>query len=325
MTNKIIERIERDLGVTGLVHLLADKLSPTDLQSLLLEVYRQRAEREQPSAVLANYESNRFVRPSTVSPLVLQEWDRICFDSLAADFRPIALSPVSPLGSCSAIALVDQNKVLSTIRNTEVNSDSTNVMALECAIQRRTLMRSNPKSKVPVHLAASQRLLRTQQYAANPDVVPHFSTFALCSAGQDQGSLRFELATLLLHIAFYARAIRAFAGEATGLQVAITDFGANDRRTLLTEHLLTPVLAQFANIECMIDDQREGGRDYYVDLCFHVYAKDAEGQWLELADGGVVNWTQRLLNNAKERCVISGIGSERVCTRFEHNVRVEHG
>jgi len=26
-----------------------------------------------------------------------------------------------------------------------------------------------------------------------------------------------------------------------------------------------------------------------------------------------VNWTQRLLNNAKERCVISGIGSERVC------------
>ena len=76
---------------------------------------------------------------------------------------------------------------------------------------------------------------------------------------------------------------------------------------------------QFADAECVIDDQRESGRDYYADLCFHVYAKDAEGQWLEMADGGVVNWTQRLLNNAKERCVISGIGSERVCTRFSRH------
>ena len=35
-----------------------------------------------------------------------------------------------------------------------------------------------------------------------------------------------------------------------------------------------------------------------------------------LADGGVVDWTQRLLSNAKERLVTSGIGSERVCTAF---------
>jgi hypothetical protein len=30
-------------------------------------------------------------------------------------------------------------------------------------------------------------------------------------------------------------------------------------------------------------------------------------------DGGAVDWTQRLLSNAKERLVISGIGSERLC------------
>ncbi|MFN8418836.1 MAG: hypothetical protein U0528_06290 [Anaerolineae bacterium] len=34
------------------------------------------------------------------------------------------------------------------------------------------------------------------------------------------------------------------------------------------------------------------------------------------ADGGAVDWTQKLLSNAKERCVIGGIGSERVCLEF---------
>jgi hypothetical protein len=37
---------------------------------------------------------------------------------------------------------------------------------------------------------------------------------------------------------------------------------------------------------------------------------------LELADGGAVDWTQKLLSDAKERLVISGIGSERVCGEF---------
>ena len=35
--NKIVERIEREAGVPGLVSLLAERLRPTDLQSLLLE------------------------------------------------------------------------------------------------------------------------------------------------------------------------------------------------------------------------------------------------------------------------------------------------
>jgi len=36
--NKIVERIEREAGAPGLVSLLAERLTPTDLQSLLLEV-----------------------------------------------------------------------------------------------------------------------------------------------------------------------------------------------------------------------------------------------------------------------------------------------
>jgi hypothetical protein len=48
--NKLIERLERETGTLGLVALLAEWLKPTDLQSFLLEVYRQRANQRKPFA-----------------------------------------------------------------------------------------------------------------------------------------------------------------------------------------------------------------------------------------------------------------------------------
>ena len=47
-----------------------------------------------------------------------------------------------------------------------------------------------------------------------------------------------------------------------------------------------------------------------------IYVQTPEGEWIELGDGGSVDWTQRLLSNSKERLIASGIGSERVCTLF---------
>jgi hypothetical protein len=41
--DKILGRIERETGVADLVALLAERLEPADLHSLLLEVYRRRA------------------------------------------------------------------------------------------------------------------------------------------------------------------------------------------------------------------------------------------------------------------------------------------
>src|SRR5687768_3212218 len=103
MVNKILERIEREAGIPGLAALLAERLSATDLQSLLLDVYRQRAQRQQPATVLADYERNRFVRPSKAAPGALLEWEQIAFASLPEGFEPMALSPVCPLGTNSAI------------------------------------------------------------------------------------------------------------------------------------------------------------------------------------------------------------------------------
>jgi hypothetical protein len=313
--NKIVERIERELGAPGLVSLLAENLTPTDLQSLLLEVYRLRSSHRRPAEVLSNYETDRFVRPSSASPSRLLAWKQIVLSSLQPEFQTIALSPVCPLGTSSVIASVDQNWTIATARNTEVVSDSTNVLALECAVQRRKLLRANPRSTEPVHLATSHRLLRAQRYES-PTSTSHFSAFALCSAGRDQGNLRFELSVLGLHIRFYLKALRIFLDSSVPLHVSVTDLRAKHRHSLLEDQLLAPIRSEFSNIDCVIDHERTKGKGYYLDLCFHLHATDPSEHRLELVDGGVVDWTRRLLSNAKERLIISGIGSERLCSVF---------
>lgn len=311
--SKIIERIEREAGVAGLAAILAERLAPTDLQSLLLEVFRLRARRRRPADVLADYTANRFVRPSPASLPHLAEWEQTAFAMLPPEFQPVTLSPVCPLGTNSAVAAVDQNWSVATIRNTEVVSDVTNVLALECAVRRRILLRGDCEAAAPVHLATSQRVLRGQKYA-NLNLAPHFSLFALCSAGRDRETLRFELTALSLHIRFYVRALRAFLGADVPLRVSVTDFHVPMREALLEALIDGVVGAGDGNVVGTLDHERTQGKGYYRDLCFHIYATGQDGGELELADGGAVDWMQRLLSNAKERLVISGIGSERVCS-----------
>jgi hypothetical protein len=281
----------------------------------LLEVYRERSQRVQPSSVLSEFESNRFVRPSAVSPIALAAWEQVAFSQLPTDFEPLTLSPVCPFGTNSSVASVDQNLAVTTSRNTEVVSDSTNVLALECAVRRRELLRVNPKSSEPVHLATSHRLLRAQKYD-DPKSIAHFSAFALCSAGRDQGNLRFELATLGLHIRFYLTVLRAFLGPEIPLHASVTDFSPAAHEELIEETLLSEIRKEFRGVDCALDPARSKGKGYYSDLCFHIYATNSLGKQLDLVDGGSVNWTQKYLSNAKERLIISGIGSERLCSEF---------
>lgn len=316
--SKITERIERELGVPGLMSLLSDRIAPTDLQSLLLEVYRQRAHQRQPSEVLSDYETNRFVQPATSSPARVHEWERVAFSHLPPEFQLLALSPVCPLGTNSVVAPVDQNWAVSTIRGTEVVSDSSNVLALECAVQRRQLQRKQPRSTEQVHWAASHRLLRAQLYE-DPSLLSHFSALALCSAGRDQGNLQFELESLLVHIRFYLLSLRSFLSSKVPLRLSVSDFAPQPRQAVVTSQLIEPIHRELGAIDCCFDSQRESGRGYYLDLCFHIYARNSSGRWLELVDGGAVDWTQKLLSNSKERLVISGIGNERVCTEFAGN------
>ena len=50
----ITDRIERELGLPGLAALLAERLEPTDMQSLLLDVYRRLVRRRPTATLLAD-------------------------------------------------------------------------------------------------------------------------------------------------------------------------------------------------------------------------------------------------------------------------------
>jgi len=54
-------------------------------------------------------------------------------------------------------------------------------------------------------------------------------------------------------------------------------------------------------------------KEYYQNIRFKIHCKLEKNKDIELIDGGITNWTQKLLNNAKERLIISGLGVERIC------------
>src|SRR5947199_6963925 len=68
MSDSILERIQRETGIPELIDVLVERLSPTDLKSLLLEVYRRRSLAVKPSHLLERYERDLFVRPSDIAP-----------------------------------------------------------------------------------------------------------------------------------------------------------------------------------------------------------------------------------------------------------------
>jgi hypothetical protein len=312
----IIRRIEREAGVPNLSEILAERIKPTDLQSLLLEVYRERAKSRNLKSVFSDYASNSFTRPSKCDPVRLLEWDRIAFSHLPDGFQAIELSPVAPLGSVTRLASISQDWILTTIRNVEVVADPTNALALECALRRQKLTKSEPTDGTAVHLACSQRVVRTQRFQS-PDAQQHFRLFSLCSAGRDTGNLRFEINAMTEHIRFYLSALRDFLGPTIPLRVTVIDLHQKPHDDTIIKTAIGNLRRKFDDAKIRLDKSKTDGTGYYRHLRFHVYAIPPRDHGVELVDGGDTDWTQKLLSNAKERLVTSGIGVERLCLKFK--------
>lgn len=56
---------------------------------------------------------------------------------------------------------------------------------------------------------------------------------------------------------------------------------------------------------------RPSGSGYYDRFCFKVFVTFGD-HTLEIGDGGLVDWTQQLVASRKERCMISGLGLDRL-------------
>ena len=273
---------------------LEEGLSPTDLQTLLLDLARTRSARVDAARLRQRWAEDRFVRPAEVDPRRLARLLARAWSLLPAEFAGVELSPVTPLATCGAVGPVDQGWIVSTVRGSEVVSDPTNVLALEAARRRR----SAPDD---VHLAAHHRVLRAQRFG--PGFSAHFALLALVSSGRDGGSAVTELDFLRRHVSAWQTLLDDTLGPG-GFLINYSTFGDRGLAERIADNL-GPGLS-----ELKPDEEPMPGGGYYAGLRFKIMAQTADGQ-LEIGDGGLTDWTAQLTADAKERCLISCVSTER--------------
>jgi hypothetical protein len=297
-----LDRIVRRLGTDREVFGRLAGLQAADLRAVLLEVAARRAASLCPPDVLRQYETKAMLQPSSVDAASHRRFEASAMEMLPEGFVELLLAPHAPLGVSSVLGRFSQERILTTISETEVVSDSTNVLALECARRRRTLRVR--QEAAPTRLAACHRVLRPRDGA-------HFGLLALCSAGRDRGSFDMQIEALREHIQWHLSVITEHAPRLR-IEVLMTDLSAGARRAVLEERLLRPVQADWSDVTTSFDDERWTGRNYYTEVCFAIDAVHPDGSRSNLSDGGFTDWTARLLADAKERLLISGLGSERL-------------
>jgi hypothetical protein len=287
----------------GVADALTDGLPASRLWSLLLEVAAARAARRRPADLMQQWDRDRFVQPGIVDQRSLVDVDRHLL-AAASSFEAIELSPVAPLGSCSLMGHASQNKVLSALRGTEVVSDPTNVLALECARRLRH------GAATVVRLATSHRCVRAQPVPEGRGFTANFRIFCLASAGIERQDHACVVESVAEHIAVMLKALDRL--EENG-------YAFPDRRVTL---LTAPDRSAFGDrIVALLggEDVARGPLEhpyYNQGLRFQIAACSSEGAGIPLIDGGAFDWVSRLTSNRRAVYVASGLGSQLVPLLF---------
>lgn len=291
----LIRKIETALGLPGLVDRLDAHLSGSEFSSLLLALFHRRAARLRPPQVLQHYVSNRFCAPSPIDQRHYLRYELEWLEHAAAHgFRTVQFSPLAPLGACSALGPVHQNNVVSAVRGTEIVSDATNVLALHIAADVK-------EGRPAREYCTAHRHVRSQALA-HPAHTAHFSVFCAASGGADSGNHRFEVDHLLRHIALYHSFLaRHYAPGDLSLKIYLKEDNPPFHQ-LLHEQLADNHLGM--KVQWV---PPPGGSAYYEAVQFKIFMNH-KGTPLDIADGGLVDWTQKLLQNRKHRLFISGVG-----------------
>jgi hypothetical protein len=274
---------------------LTKGLAASELWSLLLGVAEQRAAQRSAALVLQQWERDRFVCPAYVDQRTLNQLDSHLL-AVASGFEALELSPLAPLGSCSAIALASQNKIVSTIRGTEVVSDPTNLLALESARRLRKNRRQSVK------LTTNHRCVRAQPVPNDAGYAAHFRLFCITSAGHERKDQGFLVESLSEHIQTHLSALNRLEQHGYGFPDRSIKILVTPERKILAERIASGVHAPVL-IEPLT-------HDYYDGLRFMISARSSSGEHLPLIDGGAFDWLRKLTSNNKLVFVASALGSQ---------------
>jgi hypothetical protein len=274
---------------------LAAGMPASRVWSLLLGVLEARATARTASGLCEQWGKDRFVQPCYVDQRSLHEVDGHLL-AAATGFEAVELAPLAPLGVCSAVALASQNKIVSTVRGTEVVSDPTNVLALECA------RRLKENSDLPARLASSHRCVRAQSVPKQPGFAAHFRMFCLASAGHERENREFLSGALAEHINTHLAALERL--ERHG-------YLTQDRKVRLLATAANVQLAErvAASVDAHVHHQVLS-HPYYDGIRFMIDVNVGQGSDIPLIDGGAFDWLRKLCSNNKLTFVASGVGSQ---------------
>ncbi|MEK6480568.1 hypothetical protein WJR50_23695 [Catalinimonas sp. 4WD22] len=305
---KIPKQLQKKGEQLASLKVLEDGFTGSELNSYLLHLFQQRTAKVSPAHLLRQFKKNRFVKISDVNPLAYKkleiEW---LSNAEQQGFVLQTLSPLAPLGTCSVIGEVNQNNVVSASRGTEAVSDATNVLALQVAKEQK----STSDKRDVLKYAVTHRQVRGQSFN-NPAFSAHFGVFCMVSGGYDTGSFSFELKQLTDHLKFHYTKLAEKFGQESLLVKFFLKNQQHPFHDFLNDQLhslpFTPQLIY-----------EKGGGDYYQLIQFKIYLKQQKME-IDLADGGLVDWTQKLLSNKKHRLFISGCGLELVHKFLNHEI-----
>lgn len=301
MKRNVSAHIVSRRGIQEIVDVLNNDLSGSELNSVLLDVFNKRVQRETAASLLHKYERNKLVRPYDTDLVKFKEYELNCYKILAASgFDPIELSPVAQMGTSSVLATVDQMKVLTALRNTEVQADPTNAIALHYALQR--------KKGVPVQQTCNysniSKIIRTQAFS-NPHFTPHFTILCQVSCGRDTGSFGFEKTELLKHLSVARHICKTVFGIRQFCFELIPCKGYDPLCPLITACLSYIRDKDPELLVAVVEPDRDNNYYYGFRIKMKIVLNDVT---YEIGDGGLLDWTRQLLANKKERMMTMGIG-----------------
>lgn len=299
MKDEAIKHIIDRYNLNEIVDILSNKLSGSELNSLLLEVFERRVMQETPSSLLGKYTKNKLVKSAQLDFLKFKEEELECCKIVAnSSFELIELSPVAQLGTSSIMATVNQKKVLTALRNTEVQSDPTNSIALHYA----SLKKNNELSEKTYNFSNVSRVIRTQVFS-NPNFTPHFPILSLISCGMDTGSFEFEKTEIYKHFAITQDVCKSVFGF-NNLFFEIIPCKEYDSNSPLISNSLSHIKNSGFDVRIAESDSQN---NYYYGMRIKTKII-ADGVEYEIGDGGLLDWTQKLLANKKERMLTMGLG-----------------
>lgn len=162
-------------------------------------------------------------------------------------------------------------------------------------------------NKNGVHVCSLDRLTRAQAFEG-AGFFAHFGIFCIVSSGKDTGSYSCEVGLLTKQLSFYREFFKA--GYDADMTIVLRKRGGYTDTDGFFVKMLHLMRIQLPDVPITTDESHVDN-NYYKGINFKMYMH-TKTETIEIGDGGFTDWTQKMLGNKKERCLISGLGVDRL-------------